>query len=120
MNSFLETVLTTMGMAVIVLDRDQQVRSWNTHARELWGLTPEEAEGQHLFSLDIGLPMAKLRRQLKGVLSGQSGREQLVVEATNRRGRSFQCQVTFLRLGTIGEDGSPGAVIMMENAEDGG
>jgi two-component system CheB/CheR fusion protein len=117
MNTFLETVLTTIGIAVIVLDRDQQVRIWNGQARELWGLTPEEVEGQHLPTLDIGLPLAKLKPQLRSVLAGESTREQAVLEATNRRGRQFQCQVTLLRLGPSGEDGSAGAVMMMERAD---
>lgn len=117
MNNFLETVLTTIGMAVIVLDRDQQVRIWNGHARELWGLTPEEVEGQHLFSLDIGLPLPKVRTKLAAVMSGRSSREQLQVEATNRRGRRFMCQVTLLRLGPSNEDGAAGAVMMMERAD---
>jgi two-component system, chemotaxis family, CheB/CheR fusion protein len=115
-NSFLETVLTTMGTAVIVLDRNQQVRIWNGEARELWGLAPEEVDGQHLFSLDIGLPFAKLRPKLTAVTSGESTREQVVLKATNRRGRTFQCQVTFMRLGLSGDDGAAGAVMMMENA----
>lgn len=116
MNSFLETVLTTLGTAVIVLDRRQQVRIWNSQARELWGLTPDEVEGQHLFSLDIGLPLASIRRQLNAVMSGRSNREEVVLDATNRRGRPFQCQLTFIRLGPSGEDGAAGVVMMMESA----
>jgi two-component system CheB/CheR fusion protein len=117
MNSFLETVLTTLGTAVIVLDRDQQVRIWNTQARELWGLAPEEVEGQHLFSLDIGLPLSSIRSRVKAVMSGRSNREEVMVEATNRRGRQFQCQMTLLRLGPASEDGANGLVMMMERAE---
>ena len=113
-NSFLEIVLTTIGLAVIVIDRDQNVRIWNRHARELWGLTPEEVEGQHLLSLDIGLPLGELRRELAGVLSGRSTHEEAVVEATNRRGRTFQCQVRFLCVAASDGDGSGGAVMTME------
>ena len=120
MNNFLETVLTTLGTAVIVLDRNQQVRIWNSQARELWGLTPEEVDGQHLFSLDIGLPLSSIRSQLNEVTSGRSTREQLVLEATNRRGRQFQCQMTFLRLGPNNSDGAAGVVMMMERAEASG
>ena len=118
-NTFLQTVLTTIGLAVTVLDRRQHVRIWNGQARELWGLTPEEVEGQHLFSLDIGLPLTKVEPKLSAVLSGASTREELVVDATNRRGQNFQCQVTLMRLGPSGEDGASGAVMMMETAESG-
>lgn len=120
MNHFLETVLTTIGVAVIVLDRNQQVRIWNSQARELWGLTRDEAHGQHLFSLDIGLPLTTIRPKLTAVISGKSSREEAMLEATNRRGRTFQCQVTLMRLGPSGEDGAAGAVMMMENADGGG
>ena len=120
MNNFLETVLATLGMAVIVLDSNQQVRIWNSQARELWGLTPEEVEGQHLFSLDIGLPMASIRPQLRAVLSGHSDREEVVLEATNRRGRQFQCQTTLIGLAPSSDDGAAGVVMMMAHAEANG
>lgn len=117
MNNFLETVLTTLGTAVVVLDPNQQVRIWNSQARELWGLTPDEVEGQHLFSLDIGLPFPSISSPLSAVMSGRSTREEIVIEATNRRGRQFQCQMTFLRLGPGSEDGAAGVIMMMERAE---
>ena len=37
-NSFVETLLSTIGLAVAVLDLSQRVRIWNSEARELWGL----------------------------------------------------------------------------------
>lgn len=114
MNSFLETIMTTMGVAVIVVDRRQQVRIWNSQARELWGVTGEEAEDQNLFSLDIGLPVEQLRPQLKALLSGESEREEVVLEATNRRGKKFQCRVTCLPLGPASDEGPAGVIIMIE------
>ncbi|MBV8429638.1 MAG: PAS domain-containing protein, partial [Solirubrobacterales bacterium] len=116
MNLFLETVLSRLGLAVIVLDRKQNVRIWNIQARELWGLTPEEAEGQHLLSLDFGLPLDQVRPQLQAIFSGGSEREEVVVDAVNRRGREFQCQITVLRLGQMREDGVGAAIMMTENA----
>jgi two-component system CheB/CheR fusion protein len=114
MNSFLETILTTIGMAVIVLDRRQHVRIWNGQAREMWGLTPEEAENQHLFALDFGLPVEKLKASIRATLAGEADREEAVVDATNRRGMPFQCRVTLLPLGTATDDGVSGAIMMME------
>ena len=118
MNLFLETILTTIGLAVVVLDDRQQVRIWNVEAREMWGLTPEEAEDQHVLSLDIGLPLDQLRPQLRSVMSGKSEREESVLEATNRRGRSFQCRVTMLPYGAPADGGAGGAIMMMTS--DGG
>lgn len=118
MNVFLETILTTIGFAVVVVDRNQHVRIWNSEARELWGLTPEEVEDQHLLSLDIGLPVEKLRASLRAVLQASSDKEEVVLDATNRRGRGFRCRVTVLPLGKASIDGIPGAIVMMEAAEE--
>jgi two-component system CheB/CheR fusion protein len=114
MNAFLETILTTMGMAVAVLDREQHVQIWNGQAGELWGVHAEEAEDQHLMSLDIGLPLETLRSELRSILAGKAEREELVVDATNRRGKPFQCRVTLLPLGEARDGNVPGAVMLME------
>jgi two-component system CheB/CheR fusion protein len=68
-----------------------------------------------VLSLDIGLPLDQLRPQLRSVLSGDSGREESVLEATNRRGRSFQCRVTMLPYGAPADDGAAGVIMMMES-----
>lgn len=115
-NAFLETILSTIGLAVAVLDRNQRVQIWNGKARELWGVTPDEAEDEHLFGLDIGLPMDGLKGQLRATLAGESQREELVVAATNRRGKPFQCRVTFLPLGSGNDGDVPGVIMMMEAA----
>jgi two-component system, chemotaxis family, CheB/CheR fusion protein len=114
-NAFLETILTTIGLAVAVLDRNQRVQIWNHKARELWGLTSEEAEDEHLMALDIGLPLEKVRQQVRDTLTGQSQREEVVVEATNRRGKAFPCRVTFLPLGGTGDGAVSGVIMMMED-----
>ena len=117
-NTFLETVLSRMGLAVIVVDRNQTVRIWNNQARELWGLTADEAEGQNLFSLDIGLPVDELKPHLRSIFSGDSDREEATVDALNRRGRSSPVQVTLLPMGPLQDDGA-GAAIMMIELSDG-
>jgi two-component system CheB/CheR fusion protein len=83
----------------------------------MWGLTPEEVEDQHLLSLDMGLPIEKFRPQVRSVLSGASDREEVVLEATNRRGRPFQCRVTMLPFGSESDDGGLGMIMMMESAD---
>ncbi len=113
-NSFLETILGTIGLAVAVLDRNQRVQIWNAKAHEMWGVTPDEAEDEHLLALDIGLPVDDLKAQLRATLAGQSGREEVTVAATNRRGRAFQCRVTLLPLGQAGDGDVSGVIMMME------
>lgn len=114
-NSFLETILTTIGLAVAVLDRTLCVQIWNENARELWGLTSGEVEDEHLMALDIGLPVEQLRQQIRDTLTGGSAREEAVLEATNRRGKAFQCRVTFLPLGSGGDGAVSGVIMMMED-----
>lgn len=118
MNAFLETILTTVGLAVLVIDRRQHIQVWNGEARELWGLTAEEVEDQHLLSLDIGLPLDTLKGEIQATLEGKSGAEELTVPATNRRGRAFQCRVMLLPLNAEGDGVVSGAIMMMEPVAD--
>lgn len=117
-NVFLETILGTVGLAVAVLDREQHVQIWNGQAREMWGLTPDEVEGRHLFSLDFGLPIERLKPHIRKILADNSSREEEVLDATNRRGRAFNCRVTCLPL-RQNEGATTGVIIMMEDAADG-
>ena len=59
-NDFLETILTSLGIGVAVLDRQQRVQVWNHRAEDLWGLREDEAVEHHFLSLDIGLPAEPL------------------------------------------------------------
>ena len=118
MNSLLETILATIGLAVVVVDRRMHVEIWNDRARELWGLTAQETQGEHLLSLDIGLPVEKLKAPLRACLSGETEREELIVDSGDRRGPAFRCQVTCLPLGARQDGSIGGAVIMMEPAEE--
>jgi two-component system, chemotaxis family, CheB/CheR fusion protein len=119
-NAFLETILTTIGLAVAVLDRNQHVQIWNGQARDLWGLTAEEAEDRHLMALDIGLPVEKLKPHLRAALSGQSSREEVVLDATNRRGKPLQIRVTVLPLASSSGREVSGAIVMMEPTDGAG
>ncbi|MGO9902137.1 MAG: CheR family methyltransferase [Solirubrobacteraceae bacterium] len=118
-NALLERVLTALGLAVMVLDAQQRVVVWNGQARELWGLTADETVGQHLLSLDIGLPIQKLKASVRACLSGESVREVAILPATNRRGKAFQCRVTCLSVPDVGDDGDAVVIIMMEPADTG-
>ncbi len=114
-NGFLEAILTSLGVAVVVLDRSQVVQIWNAHSTDMWGLRPEEAEGQHLFALDIGLPVDKLRTPIRACLNGSSPHEELTLEAVNRRGRSFQCHVRIMPMRRQSEE-ITGAILVIDEA----
>jgi two-component system CheB/CheR fusion protein len=115
-NRFLQAVLTGLHSGVAVVDRELRVLAWSSHAEELWGVRPGEVTGQHLLNLDIGLPIEHLRPVIRAALGGDGDREQLTVDAVNRRGKSFRCRVTCSPL--LGADGAiTGAILLME--EDG-
>ncbi|MDP9799425.1 two-component system CheB/CheR fusion protein [Catenuloplanes nepalensis] len=96
--SFLQVLLTSLPAGVAVVDPGLQVQAWNRSAEDLWGLREEEALGEHFLNLDMGLPTDGLRPLLRSVLSGDLSREQLTVEAVNRRGRKIKVQVAFAPL----------------------
>jgi two-component system CheB/CheR fusion protein len=117
-NDFLETILTSVGFGVAVLDPQQRVQVWNRRAEDLWGLRTDEAVDNHFLSLDIGLPSEQLAPALRAVLSGSSERETRELEAVNRRGRTIVCAATVLPLvGAVPKDGARvrGAILLMEN-----
>ncbi|MGH2545108.1 MAG: CheR family methyltransferase [Ardenticatenaceae bacterium] len=116
-NAFLESILTSLDGAVVVLDRGQRIQVWNPRAEELWGLRRDEVEGKHFQTLDIGLPVEQLKRTIRACLSGVTSREVLTLEALNRRGRSIQCNVTCTPL--RGAEGEILGVIVVMEAEEG-
>jgi two-component system, chemotaxis family, CheB/CheR fusion protein len=112
-NAFLETILTSMGVAVVVLDRNLTVQVWNAHSADLWGLRSDEAEGHSLLTLELGLPLDRLKTPLREVLRDGQSRVELVLDATNRRGRTIDCRVVALPLSVDGGDVT-GAILLME------
>jgi two-component system CheB/CheR fusion protein len=119
-NRFLESILTSLGLGVAVLDPHQRVQVWNSRAEDLWGLRPDEAVENPFLSLDIGLPAEQLAGPLRAVLTGTSDREVRELTAVNRRGRPIAVVTTVLPLiGPLGGDGTGvrGAIVMMEDRE---
>ena len=111
-NVFFETVLLSLEVAVIVADPELRVQVWNRESENLWGLRSSEVVGQHLLNLDIGLPVGELRAPARACLTGSSEREELQLDAINRRGRAVRCAVTVLPLADGGE--IHGVVVMIE------
>jgi len=123
-NEFLESILTSLGVAVAVLDRSQRVQVWNRGAEDLWGLRFDEAAEQHFLGLEIGLEPERLAPALRSVMAGASTRETARLEAVNRRGRTIVCDTTVMPLVGRGMDGPEvrGAIVLMEDhvTADGG
>jgi two-component system CheB/CheR fusion protein len=114
-NAFLETILTSMGVAVVVVDGELRVQVWNDQAEELWGLRADEAEGVHLLSLDITLPTERLVGPVRTSLAnGDEPLPAFELDTTNRRGRPIRCTVRCLPLPATDLDQRSGAVILLE------
>jgi two-component system CheB/CheR fusion protein len=115
LNTFLETILSAVELAVIAVDAKQLVRIWNDQAAELWGLRGDEVIGRPLLGLDIGLPLAELAAGLAAVLARRESRTVVQLEAVDRRGRTLDCRVTCLPL--RGDQGPvTGAILLMDGS----
>jgi two-component system CheB/CheR fusion protein len=116
-NEFLESILTSLRAGVIVLDVQMRVLAWNRGAEELWGVRRDEAEGEHLLNLDIGLPVADLRPVVRSALSDGAFMEEVKLSAVNRRGREVLVRVVCSSLRA--NNGDPGgAILVMEQQAD--
>jgi two-component system CheB/CheR fusion protein len=103
-NLFLEGILGSMGVGVVVLDREECVQVWNANSTDLWGLRPEEVEGRHILSLDIGFPVESLKEPLRTMLNGDQEQSEYQVEAVTRRGRTVSCRVRIMPLRTQADE----------------
>ena len=113
-NGFLESILTSLRAGVAVLDRELHVLVWNRHAEDLWGVRRDEAEHAHFLNLDVGLPVGRLMQPIRACLNGGDGQE-VVVDATNRRGKAIQCKVSVSPLLTDKHE-PIGAILLMEES----
>ena len=114
--AWFESILASQRSAVVVVDRALIVQEWNPRAEDLWGLRPREVKGRAFLDLDIGLPVAELAGVMRASLVEESAPAPTTVRATNRRGRSIECQVMCNPL--VGADGRrEGVVVVMDVVE---
>ncbi|MCV7421289.1 PAS domain S-box protein [Mycobacterium yunnanensis] len=113
--TFLASLVDSMTMGMIVIDREMQVVEWNRGSEELWGLRSEEAVGATIGNLDFGLPVDELKPLIGNAFVDLDAVGEARVTAVNRRGRHFQLRVvcTSFRSPT---GTSSGALLLMEDA----
>jgi two-component system CheB/CheR fusion protein len=112
----MRSVLGSLEAGVVVVDQDLRVQVWNARMEELWGVRGDEAVGQFLLNLDIGLPVEELRPTLRHVLTEQGSDQPIqLVRAVNRRGRTIDVQVTISPLHGRFERATSGAIIFMDS-----
>jgi two-component system CheB/CheR fusion protein len=112
-NAFLESILASLRVAAVAIDHNFNILKWNDKASDLWGLRADEVQGRSFLNLDIGLPVEPLRAPLRAVLAQRSAYEEILLEATNRRGKLFRCRITCTPL-TGSEQDIQGIIVMME------
>jgi two-component system, chemotaxis family, CheB/CheR fusion protein len=113
---YAEAILRSTNSGVIVLDRDQVVRSWNRWSENIWGLRGEEAVNRKLVELDIGLPLQRIEPAVRSVIAG-GGAIDMRVDAVERHGRPILCRVRVAPL--LYEDRtSHGAVLFVEEVAE--
>jgi PAS domain S-box-containing protein len=87
-----KALITQLGEAVIISDRDEKILFWNASAERIFGFTPDEALGQ---TLSIITPERFRERHSKGyfhtIQTGQTkyGHTLLRVPAVHKDGRSI-------------------------------
>ncbi len=110
-NRSMETILASLRAAVVVLDRDLQVKIWSDKAEDLWGLRADEVNGQTFLDLDIGLPVRELQAPLQDCLTNQNGKE-TELDGINRRGKRVRYRV---RCAPLVGRGLDGIILLMED-----
>lgn len=119
LNAVLESIFTSLRGGVVMLDRDLHVQKWNRRAEDLWGLRPEEVESKNFLNLDIGLPVDQLKGPIRACLAGDNGKEfiEVVLEATNRRGKPMRVKVTCTQLANPNGGDPQGVILLMEETD---
>lgn len=112
-DTFLDAILTGLGVGVIVLDPELRITVWNARAHEQWGPRSDEVEGLDVADLDINLPIADLLPSLRAVLSGEVDEHQDTIEAFGRTGRPISCRIIMTPLRTGPEP--HGVILLMDD-----
>ena len=109
-NGLLQSILSGLRSAVVVLGHDHEVEVWSRRAEDLWGLRAGEVSRLPFLRLDLGIPVSELAGTLQ---SCSQGEEQAVeLQGVNRRGKPIVCRITCTPL-----QGSPGdgkVLLLME------
>ncbi|QLL07176.1 CheR family methyltransferase [Mycobacterium vicinigordonae] len=111
--NFLDSLINSIPLGMVVVDREMRVVAWNRGCEELWGLRAHETTGASWSSLDIDLPMETVRPLIGNAFVDPDSSGQTVVDSVNRRGRSTRLRVTCTSF--RGADrGVKGALLLME------
>jgi two-component system CheB/CheR fusion protein len=113
-NIFLSSILRSLQMGMVVLDNSFNILIWNHTVEDMWGLRSDEVMNKSWFSLDIGLPVEQLRNSLRDIISSKKKLQEILLNATNRRGKKIQCYVA---CSPLLKETVEGIIIMMTDVE---
>ncbi|MEP7226639.1 MAG: CheR family methyltransferase [Gemmatimonadales bacterium] len=117
LNTFLESIFTSLRGSVVMLDRDFYIQKWNRRAEDLWGLRAEEVQSRNFLNLDIGLPVDQLKGPIQACLSSDTEFNEVVLDAINRRGKPIRVKVTCTQLADPNGGDPRGVILLMEEAD---
>ena len=117
--TFITSLIDSVHMGMVVVDRDMRVVVWNRGSEQLWGLRAEEANGNVLSALDIGLPMDEVLPLIGNAFVDPGGSGEATVDAVNRRGRQTRVRITCSSFRSA-EASAGGALLLMEVLDPGG
>jgi two-component system, chemotaxis family, CheB/CheR fusion protein len=115
-NAFLQSILASLKIGVIVVDADLLIQVWNTRSETLWGLRSEEVKGKNLLNLDIGLPLDQLKPAIRACLAGEAKPAEIALDATTRRGKAIKCRVICTPM-TSGNAAIGGVILLVDGDE---
>jgi two-component system, chemotaxis family, CheB/CheR fusion protein len=111
--TFLDSLVNSLPLGIVVVDREMRVAVWNRGSEQLWGLRADETAGEIFTSLDMGLPLDTVLPLIGNAFVDPETFGQTVVDAINRRGRPARVRVTCTSFratdGTVG-----GGLLLME------
>ena len=111
-NALLDSVLGSLYRGFVLVDKDGCILTWNHEAEELWGLQAADILGKSFFVQEMGLPVEQLAVPIRKILDEGKPTE-LVLEATNRKGKRLVLHMTLAPLMEPGQSVS-GALMLME------
>jgi two-component system CheB/CheR fusion protein len=111
--TFLDSLVNSIQLGMVVVDREMRVVVWNRGCEELWGLRSDETVGNVLGALDIGLPTDSIKPLIGKAFVDPDVTDETTVEAVNRRGKHARIRVTCTAFRST-EGGVNGALLLME------
>ncbi len=117
LNHILEAILSSLRSGVVVLNQSYQIQIWSDKVENLWGLRYNEVSGKSILNLDIGLPAEKLVGLIHACLLREQTTAEMLLDATNRRGKQIACRVTCAPLVAPGEEDVTGVILLMEEVD---